>query len=131
MNAKNLISVFNLDQSEIKMVLELAKRIKINPAAYHNQFSGRILGLIFEKPSTRTWVSFEAGFSTMGGNVISLGPNDIQLGVREEVRDVARTLDRYLDGVVLRTYSHERILEFARYFKKPVINGLSNSEHPC
>ena len=128
---KNLISTFDLDQAEIKTIFSLTKRIKQNPLAYRDTFDGKALGLIFEKPSTRTWVSFEVGFSTMGGHVIYLGPEDIQLGVREEVRDVARVLARYLDLVVMRTYSHKLILEFAKYFDKLVINGLSDLEHPC
>ncbi len=128
---KNLISAFDFDQAELKTIFGLAKRIKQNPLAYRDAFGGKVIGLIFEKPSTRTWVSFEVGFSTMGGHVIYLGPDDIQLGVREEVCDVARVLARYLDLVVMRTYSHRLILEFAKYFDKPVINGLSDLEHPC
>ena len=131
MSMQNLISAFDVRREEIEAIFELTRRIKTNPVAFEDQFRGRVLGLIFEKPSTRTWISFEVGFSAMGGSVIYLGPNDIQLGVREEVRDVARTLERYLNAVVLRTFSHERIVEFARYFSKPVINGLSNREHPC
>ena len=128
---KNLISAFDFDQAELKTVFRLPKRMKQNPLSSRDLFNGKALGLIFEKPSTRTWVSFEVGFTTMGGHVIYLGPDDIQLGVREEVRDVARTLARYLDLIVMRTYSHELILEFASHFKKTVINGLSDLEHPC
>lgn len=128
---KNLISAFDFDQVELKTIFALSKKVKQNPLAYRHLFNGKALGLIFEKPSTRTWVSFQVGFATMGGHVMYLGPDDIQLGVREEVRDVARVLARYLDLVVMRTYSHRLILEFARYFSKPVINGLSDLEHPC
>ncbi len=128
---KNLISAFDLDQAELKTIFGLSKKVKQNPLSFRHLFNGKALGLIFEKPSTRTWVSFQVGFSTMGGHVVYLGPDDIQLGVREEVRDVARVLARYLDLVVMRTYSHRLILEFARYFSKPVINGLSDLEHPC
>jgi ornithine carbamoyltransferase len=90
-----------------------------------------MFGLIFEKPSTRTWVSFETGIFSLGGSAVYLGPEDIKLGVREETRDVARVLNRYLSGVVLRTYAHQTITEFEKYFDKPVINGLSDFEHPC
>ena len=128
---KHLISAFDFDAAELKTIFNLARRIKEKSIAYRKVFSGKAIGLIFEKPSTRTWVSFDVGFSTMGGHVIYLGPNDIKLGVREEVRDVARVLNRYLDVIVLRTYSHRRIVEFARYYGKPVINGLSDLEHPC
>ncbi len=130
-NMRNLISVFDFDSAEVETVFELARRIKENPSAFHDRLKGKVLGLIFEKPSTRTWVSFEVGCATLGGKAVYLGPTDIQLGVREEVCDVARTLKRYLDIVVMRTFSHQRITEFAKYFEKPVINGLSNSEHPC
>jgi len=90
-----------------------------------------MFGLIFEKPSTRTWVSFEVGIQSMGGGTVYLGPEDIQLGRRESVKDVARVLERYLDGVILRTFAHETITTFEHYFHKPVINGLSDFEHPC
>ena len=128
---KNLISVFDFDRAEIETIFHMARKIKESPLAYKDLLGGKALGMIFEKPSTRTWVSFEVGFSTMGGHVIYLGPDDIELGVREEVRDVARVLARYLDMIVMRTYSHELIVQFANYFGKPVINGLSDLEHPC
>ena len=131
MKAKNLISAFDFSIDELKTVFSFSRQVKQDPLAFRDHFNGKALGLIFEKPSTRTWVSFEVGFATMGGHVIYLGPDDIQLGIREEVRDVARVLSRYLDLVVMRTYSHRLILEFARYFDKPVINGLSDLEHPC
>lgn len=94
-------------------------------------FRGRSFGLIFEKPSTRTWVSFEAGIFGLGGAAIYLGPQDIQLGKREELKDVARVLGRYLEACVLRTFSHTTITDFAKYFGRPVVNGLSDLEHPC
>ncbi|MBI1977899.1 MAG: ornithine carbamoyltransferase [Candidatus Omnitrophica bacterium] len=128
---KNLISAFDLSVKEIKTIFGLTRKVKADPLAYRDVFTGKAIGLIFEKPSTRTWVSFEVGFSTMGGHVIYLGPDDIQLGIREEVRDVARVLARYLDLMVMRTYSHKLITKFAKYFDKPVINGLSDLEHPC
>lgn len=131
MKSGGLIHVFDFDAAEIKTVFALAAKIKRNPSAYRNFLSGKVLGLIFEKPSMRTRVAFEVGVTTLGGHVIYLGPDDIQLGVREEVRDIARVLKRYLDGVVLRTYSHKTILDFARHFEKPVINGLSDLGHPC
>lgn len=127
----HFINVYDFDTAEIKTIFELTKKVKKNPDAYQDFLKGKILGLIFEKPSTRTRISFEVGFTKLGGNVMYLGPDDIQLGVREEVRDIARVLNRYLDAVVLRTFSHDTILEFGEYFSKPVINGLSNTAHPC
>ena len=129
--AGHLISVDDLSSQEIEKILNLAGKIKRSGRAYQNALRGKMFGLIFEKPSTRTWVSFEVGIQTMGGGTIYLGPEDIHLGVREAVQDVARVLDRYLNGVIMRTFAHETITTFERYFHKPVINGLSDFEHPC
>ena len=128
---KHLISINDLGIEDIESIFDLAERVKQAPEEYRSALQGRMFGLIFEKPSTRTWISFETGIFSLGGGTIYLGPEDIQLGVREEVRDVARVLSRYLAGIVLRTFSHETITQFKRYFDKPVINGLSNFEHPC
>ncbi len=128
---KSLISINDISPDEIRKLLALAADVKKRPQDFRNILEGRMFGFIFEKPSTRTWVSFQAGIFAMGGGVIYLGPEDIKLGVREEVRDVARVLNRYLSGVVMRTFSHWTITEFQDYFEKPVINGLSDKEHPC
>lgn len=127
----SLISINDLTTEEIKGLFATAAEMKKRPQDFRNVLEGRMFGFIFEKPSTRTWVSFQAGIFSMGGGVIYLGPEDIKLGVREEVRDVARVLNRYLAGVVMRTFSHWTITEFRDYFEKPVINGLSDKEHPC
>ncbi len=127
----SLISVNDLSSEQIRKLLELAAEVKKRSQDFRNVLEGRMFGFIFEKPSTRTWVSFQAGIFSMGGGVIYLGPEDIKLGVREEVRDVARVLNRYLSGVIMRTFSHWTITEFHDYFEKPVINGLSDKEHPC
>ena len=128
---RHLISITDLTVEEIEKIFSLAVELKLSPADYRNRLAGKMFGLIFEKPSTRTWVSFETGIFQLGGNGLYLGPEDIKLGVREEVRDVARVLNRYLAGIILRTFSHETIIEFAKHFDKPVVNGLSNLEHPC
>jgi ornithine carbamoyltransferase len=127
----HLISVDDFSPAEIEKVFSLAENIKRSPQTFRNTLQGKMFGLIFEKPSTRTWVSFEVGVQSLGGGTIYLGPEDIRLGVRESVKDVARVLDRYLSGVVLRTFAHETITTFEKYFHKPVINGLSDFEHPC
>ena len=129
--ANHFISVNDFSRQEIEKIFALTGKLKRSPQSYRAALGGRMFGLIFEKPSTRTWVSFEVGIQTMGGGTIYLGPEDIQLGVREAVQDVARVLERYLDGVILRTFAHETITTFERYFHKPVINGLSDFEHPC
>ncbi len=129
--SRHLISITDFKRDEILEVLDLARKIKKTPANYKSKLQGKKFALIFEKPSTRTWVSFETGISQMGGSSVYLGPDDMKLGVREEVRDVARVLDRYLAGAVLRTFSHTTITEFEKYFRNMVINGLSDIEHPC
>lgn len=128
---KHLISVDDFSREEIEMILKRAAHIKQSPETYRSALQGKVFGLVFEKPSTRTLVSFQVGIQSMGGGTIFLGPGDIRLGVRETVKDVARVLERYLDGVVLRTFAHETITTFEQYFRRPVINGLSNFEHPC
>ncbi|MFA6600338.1 MAG: ornithine carbamoyltransferase [Candidatus Omnitrophota bacterium] len=129
--ARNLISMTDLTYDDVEKIYDLARDVKNNPEGYRKVFRGRSFGLIFEKPSTRTWVSFEAGIFGMGGAAIYLGPQDLELGKREEIKDVARVLSRYLEAVVLRTFSHTTITEFAQYFSNPVLNGLSDLEHPC
>ncbi len=128
---KSLTSIKDLTPEKIEELFQLASEVKNFPESYEGALKGRMFGLIFEKPSTRTWVSFEAGIFSLGGGTLYLGPEDMKLGVREEVRDVARVLERYLAGVILRTFAHETIEEFQKYFRKPVINGLSDFEHPC
>ena len=128
---RHLISITDFKREEILQVLDLARRVKKTPVAFQTRLQGKLFGLIFEKPSTRTWISFEAGIFSLGGGTIYLGPDDLKLGVREETKDVARVLNRYLAGIILRTFSHETIKEFEKYFDKPVINGLSDFEHPC
>ena len=128
---KRLISISDLSREDIEAIFSIAEKVKRSPADYRDTLHGRMFGLIFEKPSTRTWISFEVGLFSLGGGTIYLGPEDIQLGVREEVRDVARVLNRYLAGVVLRTFSHETITQFEKYFDRPIVNGLSDFEHPC
>ncbi|MBI4549456.1 MAG: ornithine carbamoyltransferase [Candidatus Omnitrophica bacterium] len=128
---KHLISIKDLSREEIEFLFNLTDRVKKNPPAYADRLKGMTLGLIFEKPSTRTWASFQAGMNELGGESLYLGPHDIAMGKREEVRDIARVLSSYLAVFVLRTFLHRTITEFARYSAKPVINGLSNISHPC
>lgn len=127
----HLVSVADLSASDIKKIFGIAAKMKKSPQSFGRSLQGHMFGLIFEKPSTRTWISFEAGICSLGGGVIYLGPEDIKLGIREETRDVARVLSRYLSGIVLRTFSHATITEFQQYFKGVIINGLSDFEHPC
>ncbi|MFZ5802203.1 MAG: ornithine carbamoyltransferase [Candidatus Omnitrophota bacterium] len=128
---KSLVSITDLKIAEAHKLFEMARLLKHRPKLYARALQGKSIGLIFEKPSTRTWLSFDVGVASLGGHSIYLGPDDLKLGVREDTRDVARVMERYLDGVVMRTFSHQTILQFQQYFRKPVINGLSDLAHPC
>jgi len=130
---KDFLSILDLDSGELEGIIADAirlKRLKSEGVA-HEYLRGKSLGMIFEKPSTRTRVSFEVGMSDLGGHALFLNPQDIQLGRGEEIRDTARVLSRYLDAVMVRAYSHATIEEFARYSTIPIINGLSDRLHPC
>lgn len=126
---KDFISIHDLSIAEVNKILDLAAELKKKPL--QDWLNGKSLALIFEKPSTRTRVSFEVGMFQLSGTTIHLSPNAVQLGVRESIADVARTLSRYVEGVMLRTFDHADLLEFAQYATVPVINGLSDLLHPC
>jgi ornithine carbamoyltransferase len=128
---KDLISAKELTTKDIKDIFDLTDRLKKNKLGFNHVLSGKTLALIFQKPSNRTRVSFEVGMYQLGGHSLYLGPDEINLGVRESIKDVAKTLSRYVDAIVLRTFEHKNVLEMARYSDKPVINGLSDSSHPC
>jgi ornithine carbamoyltransferase len=133
MKGKNLISINDLSQEEVAQILETAEIMKLRHYSNEEQplLKGKVLGMIFQKPSLRTRVSFEAGMIQLGGAAIYLGPEDIKLGQREATKDIAQVLSRYVDGIMARTFSHEIILELANYSSVPVINGLSDLLHPC
>jgi len=128
---KDLVSVADLSTQEIRDIFSLTDKIKKDKAQFAQALSGKTLALIFQKPSNRTRVSFEVGVYQLGGNSIYLSPEEINLGVRESINDVAKTLSRYINGIVLRTFAHSNVLEMARAATVPVINGLSDFSHPC
>ncbi len=128
---KDLISIEDLSTKDIFDLLDLTRAVKADREKYSDSLKGKSIGLIFQKPSNRTRVSFEIGMSQLGGNALYLGPSEIDMGVRESVKDVAGVLSRYLDGIVARTYRHEDIKDLAVHAAIPVINGLSNRAHPC
>ena len=128
---KDLISIKDLTSSEINELFELASKLKLNRKTHEALLKNKTLGLVFEKPSNRTRVSFEVGMSELGGNSIYLGSGEIELGKREAVKDAAKVLSRYLDVIVVRTFSHNRLIEFAEHSTAPVINGLTDLLHPC
>lgn len=128
---KDLISIKDLTTQEIEDILKLTDALKKDKARYAQALKGKTLALIFQKPSNRTRVSFAVGMFQLGGLGIYLAPDEINLGVRETIRDVGRTLSRYVDGIVLRTFEHKNVEELAEYASVPVINGLSDLSHPC
>ena len=130
---KDFLSIIDIDEYELESIVADAMHVKRLKAAgtAHEFLRGKSLGMIFEKASTRTRVSFEVGMTDLGGHALFLNPQDMQLGRGEEVRDTARVLARYVDAVMIRAYDHATIEEFARYSTVPVINGLSDTLHPC
>ncbi|MFA6358126.1 MAG: ornithine carbamoyltransferase [Candidatus Omnitrophota bacterium] len=128
---KDLISIKDLSAQEIDSIFKLASDLKKNRSKFSKALSGKTLALIFQKPSNRTRVSFEVGMYQLGGNALYLSPGEISLGVRESINDVAKTISRYVDGIVLRTFEHKNCLDMARSADVPVINGLTDFSHPC
>ena len=129
----DLLSIHELRADDVEEILTLAADLKAKQKAGipHKLLAGKTLGMIFEKSSTRTRVSFEVGMYQLGGQALFLSSRDLQLGRGEPIKDTARVLSRYLDGIMIRTYGHERIEELARYADIPVINALSYLLHPC
>jgi ornithine carbamoyltransferase len=127
--AKDLLSVADLSAAEIEKIIAQALKMKRGPVP--QLLSGKILALMFEKPSLRTRVSFEVAAYQLGGYCFYLSPDEVGLGKREPVSDVAHVLSRYVHGIIARTFSHETLQTLARYSTVPVINALSDLEHPC
>ena len=128
---RHLVSINDLTAKEIGEVFALAIKLKKNPQKYTKSLKDKTLAMIFEKPSLRTRVSFEAGMTQLGGHAIYLGPSDIQMGVRETSGDIARNLERMVDIIMARVFEHQKLLDLSKDTKVPVINGLSDLEHPC
>ena len=130
---KHLLSMQDLSPNEIEAILDKAEGLKekLRKGEPHELLRGKTLGMIFEKPSLRTRVTFETGMTQLGGHAIYLAPADIQLGKRESVPDTARNLSRWVDAVMARLFKHDIIVELARHSSVPVINGLTDLHHPC
>ena len=127
---KDLVSILDLSSDEILEILLSAKELK-KRKGIKETLKGKVLGMIFQKPSTRTRVSFEVAMYQLGGYALFLNAQDLQLSRGEAIRDTAKTLSRYLDGIVVRAYSHRDVVELAKESTVPVINGLSDLLHPC
>lgn len=133
LSGRNLVSMRDLAREDILAILKLAVEQKRDRAALRKRapLAGRTLAMIFQKPSLRTRVSFETGMTLMGGHAIYLSPADIKLGERESTEDIALVLSRYADAIMARVFGHQIVEDLARYATVPVINGLSDFEHPC
>ncbi|MGH2739137.1 MAG: ornithine carbamoyltransferase [Actinomycetota bacterium] len=131
MGGRDFLSSDDLEPRELDHLLELAAKVKQSPMDYATRLEGRSVALIFEKPSTRTRVSFDAAVAALGGHPVVLSSQELQLGRGETIEDTGRTLSLYVDGIVLRTFGQDRIETLARAASVPVVNALSDFEHPC
>jgi ornithine carbamoyltransferase len=128
---EDLCSIADLSSAEVRALLKLSHDVKRSPREYRHALDAKQMVLMFEKASLRTRLSFETGINTMGGNAIFLDHTNSPLGERESIADVARNVERWVDVIVLRTYAHDTITEMAANSRVPIINALSDFEHPC
>jgi ornithine carbamoyltransferase len=131
MAREDFLSIRDLSSDEIHGLLQKAIEIKAHPERYRDALRGKALAMIFEKPSLRTRVSFDVGIHQLGGFSINLTPGEINLGKRESIHDVARNLERMVQGIMIRTFGHDIVEEMALHAGIPVINGLTDFSHPC
>ena len=133
MKGKSLIDIHQLTLEEVYQIFDLSAALKQDRliSRKHHVLEGKKLGMIFSKPSTRTRVSFEVGIYELGGTGLYFNQNDLQLKKSESVSDTAKVLSRYLDGIMIRTFDHQDVIDLAKYGSIPVINGLTDLHHPC
>ena len=133
LKGKDLLAIHDLSVDEVAEILDFAKELKAMQKAgvEHHILEGKTLGMIFEKSSTRTRVSFEVGMYQLGGQALFLSSRDLQIGRGEPIKDTARVLSRYLDGIMIRTFAHSDVEELAKYADIPIINALTDRLHPC
>ena len=132
LKGKDLLAIHDLSVDEVAEILDFAKELKAMQKAgvEHHILEGKTLGMIFEKSSTRTRVSFEVGMYQLGGQALFLSSRDLQIGRGEPIKDTARVLSRYLDGIMIRTFAHSDVEELAKYADIPIINALTDLLHP-
>jgi len=133
MGLRHFLTLSDLSTNELRALIERGIEIKagLQKGELYQPFKDKVLAMIFEKSSTRTRVSFEAGMAHFGGHAIFMSPNDTQLGRGEAIEDTARVLSKMVDAIMIRTFEHEKIESMARYASVPIINGLSDTYHPC
>ncbi len=131
MKAEDFLSVRDMNAKEILATFVLARKMKTNRKRFSKSLQGKTLALIFEKPSLRTRTSFDVGIQQLGGFSLYLSPAEISLGKRESVFDVAKNLERMVEGIMIRTFAHQIVIDMAKHASIPVINGLTDYSHPC
>lgn len=131
MSFDNFLSIHDISIYEFNQILDLAEDIKKKPSADRNKLKNKVLAMIFEKPSLRTRMTFEVGMLQLGGAAVYLSPSDIQMGLRESAYDVAKNLERWVDGIMIRTFGHKTAVNLAESSHIPVINALTDLFHPC
>ena len=131
MKSTDFLSVRDMSGKEILATFSIARSMKANKKKYSKSLQGKTLALIFEKPSLRTRTSFDVGIQQLGGFSLYLSPAEISLGKRESIYDVAKNLERMVEGIMIRTFAHQIVLDMAKYASIPVINGLTDYSHPC
>ena len=131
LSVSDLLSIQDLAPEDIHLIFQVSRRIKKAPDDFALSLKGKTLAMIFEKPSLRTRVTFDVGMTSMGGHALFLDHSDAKLGERESIRDVARNLERWVHGIVARTYKNRSVVELAEHARIPVINGLTDLLHPC
>ncbi|MFQ5664418.1 MAG: ornithine carbamoyltransferase [Terriglobia bacterium] len=131
LSGADLLSIQDLSPSEVEAIFELAGQLKAHPAEFCQALAAKQLVLLFEKPSLRTRLTFEVGIRSLGGGALFVDQTHARIDARESLGDIARNLERWVDGIVLRTFAHDTVVEMAAHASIPVINGLSDHEHPC
>ena len=127
----DFLSIRDFTPQQIRHFLHVACQVKANPTIFEDALKGKTLAMIFEKPSLRTRVTFDVGMEQLGGHAVYLSPAEISLGKRESVHDVAKNLERMVQAIMIRTFSHDIVVEMAKHARIPVINGLTDYSHPC
>lgn len=127
----NFISIHDLTLYQFSKILDISREIKDNPHRFRNKLKGKILAMIFQKPSLRTRMTFEVGMLQLGGEAVYLSPSDIQIGTRETVYDMGKNLERWVEAIMIRTFAHRNVIDLAQACHIPVINALTDLLHPC
>ncbi len=131
LSTDDLLAIQKLSPADVETILNLTGLVKARPAEFRESLGGKQIVLVFEKPSLRTRLTFESGVASLGGNSLFVDQTQSRIDAREKLSDIAHNLERWMDGIVLRTFAHETVVEMAGHASIPVINGLSEREHPC